>query len=268
MVKLELAGIKDADAIMAFIDRHWRRGHILSRHRGLFLYDFQDGERLNFGLARNAGGRIVGLFGFMRYNSRSVPDLAGSLWKVIEDVGEPMLGLRLRRFVLDQVPHRFFAAPGAGLQTRAIYHALRMNWSRMDQYFLVNPTMERYELLRGVEPGSAGLRPMPAGVRTLELKSHGDLAAFDFDAFDHIAPFKDRDYITRRFLNHPIHRYEVHLVLLDDRPAWLLVTRIAANGGRAACRVVDLLGRTDRMDAVAGVLSAMIVRRGCEYADF
>jgi len=137
-VTIRLGRVEDAPAIMRFMGEHWRKGHILSLSRELLLHEFAEGNLLNFALAWR-DDRLVGLFGFIRYNQRPVPDLAGSLWKVIASEKTPLLGIRLRRFVMDNVPHRFFAAPGAGPQTRPIYQIIGLEWKTMDHWFMLNP---------------------------------------------------------------------------------------------------------------------------------
>ena len=269
-VSIRSGRLEDTDAIMRFMDRHWRKGHILSRSRELLLHDFADGEGLNFALAWRDGD-LVGLFGFMRYSRRPVPDLAGSLWKVVEGEKTPLLGLKLRQFVIDNVPHRFFAAPGAGPQTRPIYQVLGMNWARMTHWFMPNPQRDPagYRLAR-IEPG------MVAEIReeTLlpcwslqEVRDMEALERFPFARFDHILPFKDAHYIRHRFLAHPIYRYRVWHIEYGSSQA-LYVTRLARHAGAAALRVVDYYGDEGCLPVMGAVLRQQLRESGAEYADF
>ncbi len=49
--EIRLANSSDIDLIMDFIDKYWKKGHIMSRDRDLFRYEYQDGNQINFILA-------------------------------------------------------------------------------------------------------------------------------------------------------------------------------------------------------------------------
>ena len=268
MIDIRFATPDDTAHLMTFMHQHWRADHILSRNEALFRYDFQDGDRLNMAIATR-GGDIVGLFGFMKYNSLDLPDLAGSLWKVREDIGEPMLGLRLRRFVIANVPHRYFAAPGAGLQTRAIYHLIGMDWIEMEQYFIVNPDVTQHTLARISALESA----MPAmgsdaDAGLAEVHDPYELAGFPLVEFNHIGPNKDWDYICRRFFEHPINDYRVFVFTQRGKPANIVVCREAMHDGASALRIVDFYGDEQHMPAITAALAQLMRSEGHEYLDF
>lgn len=274
MIEFSLAVIDDAEAVMGFIDRYWRKDHILATDRRLFLYDFQEGEALNFGLARDQRGQIVGIFGFMKYNSLPVPDIAGSFWKVLEQPDSPMLGLRLRKFVTRQVAHRFFAAPGAGLQTRPIYRAIGMHWHRMQHYYRLNPASGK-SILACVPPTvkskawSAKIRSEASRFHLRRLVDPAELASFDFAAHSTIVPFKDAAYLRRRFFEHPVYRYDVFgLEAAGAGLLNLIVTRRVGHAGASALRIVDFYGSADSMEVILHHLDAVMIEAGDEYVDF
>lgn len=268
MVDIRFATPDDTTRLMAFMHRHWRADHILSRNEALFRYDFQDGDRLNLAIATK-GDEIVGLFGFMKYNSLDLPDLAGSLWKVREDIGEPMLGLRLRRFVIANVPHRYFAAPGAGLQTRAIYRLIDMEWIAMEQYFIVNPDVTRRTLARvGNAETTHPTMQDHADIEFIEVCDAHELTGFPFASHQQIGPYKDWDYVSRRFFEHPINDYRVFHVAQGGEPVNIVVCREAVHDGASALRVVDFYGDEQHMPAIAAALSDVMRNDGHEYVDF
>ena len=147
-IVLSQATIEDTRGLMEFMDKVWKKDHILSKDKELFLYEFQEENYLNIIIAKDEKESIVGIFGFIKYNSSSLPDIAGSLWKVDPNIKEPLLGLRLREYFVKNIPHRFFAAPGAGLQTKPIYKVLKMNWHRMKQYYIVNDTLSSFKVMQ------------------------------------------------------------------------------------------------------------------------
>ncbi len=267
---ITFATIANTDDIMRFMHEEWSANHILSVNRELFLHEFRDGDGLNLAIARNKQGRLTGLFGFIRYNNRDLPDLAGSLWKVAETEKEPMLGLRLREFVIKNIPHRFFAAPGAGLQTKPIYQVLRMNWNRMIQYYLLNNTLNSYKL--AVVPDVLHQTvPLSATYEDLTLEpvfNPEELRSFDFESFTHIVPCKDFDYIKKRFFNYPIYSYDVFVLRKKGAIENIIICREDCHQKSTAWRIVDFYGNESKFPQIATFLYSIMIERKYEYIDF
>ncbi|WP_345993681.1 hypothetical protein [Sulfurimonas sp. HSL-1716] len=256
---------------MEFLDKYWKKNHILSVDKHLFLYEFQDKEKLNFAIAQDAQNEIIGLFGFIKYNFLKIPDLAGSLWKVRDDCTVPLLGLKLRDFVIKNVPHRFFAAPGAGIQTKPIYQIIKMNWNRMEQYFLVNDTIDEYKVLKTRDKSI--LKTYKAFHESndvvIELaKDISELQSFVFDDFKEIVPFKDLKYIEKRFVNYPIYKYDIYTVKKSGLISNIFICRTAAYLDRKVYRIVDFYGDERNMGYITNFLYKYIVDNHYEYCDF
>ncbi|MFA5984406.1 MAG: hypothetical protein WC782_10360 [Methylococcaceae bacterium] len=267
------AKLTDADAIMQFMHAHWRKGHILSVSKALLLYEFQEAERLNFGIAKNAAGDLLGLFGFIKYNQLANPDIAGSLWKVTDaaQMQYPMLGLQLRNFVVKQVPHRFFAAPGAGLQTKPIYQVLRMNWQRMSQWYWLNPDCPDYQLADIKIPLPQSLakpQTRQADLTMEKISSVQALASFDFNAQQTCVPFKDLEYIRHRFFDYPYYKYDVWVLKQAGEIKNIVASRRATFQGHSAYRIVDFLGDEAFLPAIIQRLKQEVQEKGDEFLDF
>lgn len=270
MAEISFASLDDASDIMRFMDEVWRKDHILSTSRELFFHEFQEGNKLNMAIARNGKRDLVGLFGFIKYNNNRIPDLAGSLWKVAESEKEPMLGFKLREFVMQNVRHRFFAAPGAGLQTKPIYQFLKMDWNRMRQYYLINDTLDEFSLVVYPVGHSSAVKDIIID-DAFELKLVTDLESlreFSFEAFDHILPYKDWAYFKKRFCDYPIYRYDLIAFRRGLQILNLIVCRIDTHDGATACRLVDFYGEEFYLPQIAARLYRHILERGYEYLDF
>ncbi|MDJ0738911.1 MAG: hypothetical protein QNJ91_04300 [Gammaproteobacteria bacterium] len=267
MPEIRFARLADLRPLMAFMDAHWRAGHILSVSEDLFRFDFQDGDRLNLALACD-GSDIIGIFGFMRYSSLDCPDLAGSLWKVVDGRGSPMLGLQLRRFVVDRVAHRYFAAPGAGLQTRPIYRVLGMQWIEMDHYVAANPDVREQRICRIADATAAPTLAVEPGADLEPVASADVLADFPFLDDSGGGPQKDFAYLRRRFFAHPIYAYRVFRLVDHGETLCVVVCREVGHDGHKALRVVDFYGDPRHMADVVRGLFQVVVAEGFEYADF
>ena len=67
---------------MDFINKEYRKDHILSNNKSLFKYEFGNGADLNFILAKDEKGNIIGCIGYIKSNSLDKPDLWTSVWSV------------------------------------------------------------------------------------------------------------------------------------------------------------------------------------------
>ena len=93
--------LSDTDEIMDFIDREWKKNHILSKNKDFFLYEYADEDALNFVVSKNEG-RINGILGFLRSSSDDRSSVWTTMWKVSKSNGSPTLGLRLLNYLQSQ----------------------------------------------------------------------------------------------------------------------------------------------------------------------
>jgi len=270
MTNFRIALPKDASRVMEFIGEHWRHGHIMSEDSELFLYEFEEGPCLNFGLATNENDELIGIFGFMKYNRCEVTDLAGSFWAVTEQDRHPMLGIKLRQFVMENIPHRFFGAPGAAPKTEPIYNVLGMQWCRMSQCFVLNDRLDTYQLVRIPESTKLKypLSVVPDDVEIAGLDTPEQLEQFPFDTYKEVRPFKDEWYVKRRFFEHPYYRYHCYMITQRGHPRGLFVTREVEHNHARALRVVDFYGKSDSIPWLATWLRQEVISEVYEYADF
>lgn len=261
----------DIPALKRFIADHWRAGHVLSQSDELWIRDFARDDHLTVGVARDSHGELAGIFGYIPYSSDPVPDIAGSLWRVTSHAqrASPMLGIRLRQFVVRSVPHRVFGAPGANVQTREVYRMLRMNWSAMDQLYWINPDVEGGRIATVPVTRPRVGRSADSGQVTLHrLTDPSQLDRFPFERYRDVAPFKDRAYVAHRFFGYPYAAYDVHALEVGGEWSNLVVTRRVLARGSSALRVVDYYGSAGHIGAVLSGVSRLAAEMGDEYADF
>ena len=281
-VGFEFADLSELEDIMSFISSYWDVNHIYSVSKDLLMKEFlwlDQPDKLTIGLAKDTRGAIVGIFCFKFYNYSDLPDLAGSLWKVTPAAEKKyqMIGVRLRQFVIKNVKHRFFSAAGAGEQTKNTYRMLRLQWNEMKQYYIINPLINDYKLIKyqslNTEENYTSLLP------NIELKRVDDvdeLRCFDFAKLAGILPFKDFRYIENRFFDYPFYSYDVFLVFkLNEKKARnIVVCRKAlakdekgVNIG-SAYRIVDFYGPENLLPSIISALFDIVRYQGDEFLDF
>ena len=281
-VNFEFADLSELEDIMSFISRHWAINHIYSVSKELLMKDFlwlDQPDKLTIGLAKDLDDEILGIFCFKFYNYRELPDLAGALWKVTSDAEKKyqMIGVRLRQFVINNVKHRFFSAAGAGEQTKNTYKMLRLQWSQMKQYYIINPLINEYKLTE--HSSYNALKVNNSGLPDIEMKyvnNVEELRCFDFDRISDILPFKDLRYIENRFFDYPFYSYDVFSVheLNEQIAQNIVVCRKAVakdEKGKdiaSAYRIVDFYGSEDLLPAIIVLLFDRVRQQGDEFLDF
>ena len=265
--------INDTDSIMSFLGKYWKKGHIMSTNKELFLYEFAEGEMLNIAFSRTLSGEVTGIFGFKKYSKDDFPDIAGAIWVVNKAINSPMLGLTLRNFVIKNVPHRHFAAPGATVSTRNIYEYLNMDWVRMDQYFILNPEIDDYKIARVPSKYNKSFNlnnTFGEGNIKMYLTCESEVVKnFPFEENRKIFPYKDYAYIKKRFFSHPVYKYDVYVVESDAYGiSNIIICRVVSNGKGFAYRIVDFYGNEELLKYITQQLYKIMISNQYEYIDF
>ncbi len=153
--EIRLARVADIGAIMGFINDHWKQGHVMSRDRELFEYEFLDidGETVNFVLAIDREtGEIEGIFGFLRCSATEDPgkkDIWGSFWKVRDDhENMPLLGIEIARRAYELTGCRYHIGNGANPKTTVVLRKLYFGekTARMAHYYYLNDKAGGYRI--------------------------------------------------------------------------------------------------------------------------
>jgi hypothetical protein len=239
-----IARAEDYRCILAFLGSNWDTRHIYVKVPHLFLYDFYRHGQLNIGLLE-LDDKIEGIFGFFFYNESTLPDLGGMLWRVSDNAQRiiPMAGFALRDFVLRNVPHRFFGAPGAGLDTKVIYDCLGSRWLDFS-HFVVKVSGSNWPDFVRIRGGDLIDKFGNCGIK--RLVSTREVLSIPNCVYSHANPRKDSSYILWKYVHHPFHSYSLWLMEFKGSIA-LVVCRIQRKGGALVLRVVDYLGENERI---------------------
>ena len=261
---ITFATTRDTGDIMDFIDREWRKGHILARDRAFFTWMYApagDG-RVNFVISRNENGEIDGLLGFIPYD-REGKQISLALWKALKSAGG-MVGMGMLAFLEKELQPQAIATPGVNPGTTgAIYKYFKYAVGKMDHRYR---SADRTDF-RLAEMGNAS-RPAAKDAENVRIR---EITAFEEyeQAGIRLMPNalqKEAWYIRRRYFEHPVFHYQ-HRIIEDDAGKLDVVTRVQEAEGASCLRVVDLLGDVRLLPAFTGTLDALIAEGGHEYAD-
>lgn len=272
-IKIMFATINDIDDIMKFIDNNWKKNHILSINKDLFQYEFLDTKNsLNFAIAKNENeNEIVGIFGFLKYSNSTNPDISGSIWKVNEEKSsEPFLGIKLRNFVIKNIPHRLFIGTGAGEDTRNIYKILKMEWDYLNHFFILNPNIKDFQIASVKEYTARYIIPPKNNDKYLikQVFKDDQIKSFPFDKFKGYTPFKDHDYLKKRFLEYPFYKYDIFTLEKDKEILNIFICRKIKYKSSSIYRIVDFYGEEEYLSFCMHFLFERMIQNNYEYIDF
>ena len=263
----------DVEAVMGFINDHWRNGHILAISRPLFDWQHACGDgTYNFLLAWDSASRLLGVLGYIpagRYNPTlaTADDLIWlALWKIRPDAGQAGLGLALLRELGRLYPGAQIGVNGINATHPPMYRSLGFQSDELRQYYLTNP-QDTGGLIGGTDgralpvplPGIATFRSLDAvALTSLSLPMDGEP----------VTPAKNSTYFVRRFLDHPVYHYRVLAVELEGELRAILATRVDQHGQSRALRIVDFCGDERVLAQCGTALAEVIDSTGAPYVDF
>jgi hypothetical protein len=267
--RVRLALPDETELLMQFIDRHWRKGHILATDRDLFLYQYQtDPDWLNFVVASDEDrGHIDSLLGFIPAN-RDYSFLWTSMWKTLKGAKVTNLGMVCLEFLLQYFKPVGIASNSINPNTEIIYEFLGYQVSQMKQYYLANPSIKEFNLASF--PQSAVAAQKLAGrAELIKIKDIEHLKSLATPELLSLAqPRKDIWYLQNRFFQHPRFDYQVYAICYQKNKRGFLVTRRITVKGSAAMRVVDFIGCPEVLIESGPSLLALVEEQHCEYVDF
>ncbi|SEQ40567.1 hypothetical protein [Butyrivibrio sp. TB] len=264
---IRFAQKSDVDKIMQFIDTYWRKGHILSRDRKLFEWQYRgDNDKLNIVIGLDEDDQIQGMLGFVTYDTSDDKDIALALWKANPSTG--FLGIKLIQYLINNEPHREIVCPGINPETTSkIYAYVGMQVSTMSHWYRL-ARRDAYNIAKITTPpitefvkGKSSVKLVPID-ETLE-----NVGKSIFDKSVQI-PYKSRSYLLWRYFNHPQYVYKVFASVNDNEDIKALFAfRIQECNGSKALRMIDCIGDISEIKRVTPEIDRLLDEYGCEYVD-
>jgi hypothetical protein len=275
MIRIRFATVVDRERLVEFIREHWIATHVFTERPDLLDWQHREADgRLNFVLAEDDDGTVLGILGFIPLGhfdpALGVRDITLAIWKVRDEGVPPGVGLNLLKHLKNQLNPRLIAAIGTSEMVRPIYKALRYTVDTMHHSAIFAPRTDAAKPVAQGVPASALSAAGPSD--RLVLHPLDETAAPDVRAaVDRIAgnavPAKSWAYVATRYLEHPWYRYTLRAVHLDGRLVAVVVWRAVVAEGATVLRIVDVVGGTGWLDHATGTLQQEVVAAQAEYID-
>ncbi|MCR5514848.1 MAG: hypothetical protein K6F41_00180 [Lachnospira sp.] len=272
---IRLANLDDVPLIMKFIDECWRKGHIMSRSRELFDYEYVHNNEVDFVIAIDKFSKdLEAIFGFIRCQKERNQDIWGSMWKVRDDHDNmKLLGIELARRVYILTGCRMHIGNGANPNTtiplRKIF--FREKTAKMKQFYRLNRKIKDYKI--------ALIKDEDNSFENLETNTRDDYSLKKIDNFKElensynlnktdIYPVKDAYYIKHRYFEHPFYNYLVYGIEINGQTSAVIFLRQINIMESSVLRIVDFLGDEEALVGISPSLDKLMQEKKAEYVDF
>ncbi len=269
---IRLASKDDIDSIMDFINRYWRKGHIMSQNRQLFEYEFLHEDTVQFIIAKDRKtNEIDAIFGYLcSSHNKKKCDIWGSFWKA-NNKGLLLLGLELAKRMKELTGCRYEMDNGSNPETTIPIRKLKFKslTVKLKHFYFLNSDLEKYQIANiqkkwRPQNGYNGSQCDPVRLDGMEQLTKV-FCVEDTDA----VPYKDNWYLEHRFFNHPVYKYMVYgLPDLTGKVKALLIMREVKHRESGVLRIVDYIGDHTIFAALYVFFQNMVREHGYEYVDF
>jgi len=257
--------------LQSFIDKHWRKGHVLARSKELFefqhLYDgFDD---YTFAIALNNISKeidgVLGLINYWKYDpSHTIPNVGWSaIWKVREDVDNPEIGgiaFKLLKFILVKGGISAFCSLGISKTYKDIAIKLHFTVAEMNHYYIVNNEVHNYiviinpEIKLAYKQNSYVINTLPTLDGTIVIGNN-------------INRYKNLEYFRNRYEKHPFFNYIFWGVYQGEHLHAIIVVRIINVEGVNIIRIIDIMGFLSEKLSLYAAIQEMLHAYNAEYID-
>lgn len=227
-----------------------------------FLYRDDKGN-IHFAIAER-NDEILAILGLLRYSdpNNELPDTSLTLWHSNDPSG--MAGLKLLQFVLNQ-GDRSYSSVGVRKEVLGFYKMLKVSSGKMDHHFVLNKQRKNFAIFDGDLSSIPDFvaSPLPKEFSITEVD---EFAPLKFQGDAHL--IKSADYLTHRYLDHPIYDYRILALNQGSNIVGYSVFRIATANDSRVIRWVDWIGQDEHLVHFATYLHNILVQEDCEYFDF
>lgn len=268
-ITIRFAVRDDVDRVMQAIKKHWDANHIMGSNKDFFLYIFaENNEKIRMVIAEELNtGEIAGFLGYIKYSADDPCDIALVFWKAV-DGKEAFLGIKLMLFLLKRIKPALIFSIGVNPDTALpIYKKLKYHTGKVEHYYRLSDRTE-YKIAQIADKRI--LPVMDSDWNILPLLNFTEFnTKIDNTLLKEMRPYKDKNYFSYRFFEHPIYRYKIYGITrkgTDTIPAFF-VCREAEKFGVKILRIIDYIGKEEYFGYIAAPIQNLIGENNYEYID-
>lgn len=258
---------KDRHRLIQFLDKYWRKNHIIATSEKVFDFQHKFDDRYTFVIAENKETKeFDAVYGYIlthKYDeSRQIPNVAwGAIWKVRDDVKNAeidSLGLGLLRFILKNEDIVTFASSGISEKHKEIAKGLGFVMGEMTHYYIANISKEVYAIAENLK------KPVfqQNNVRLTWVEWINDI-----NVTNTLNPFKNYNYFIHRYWKHPVYAYRLLGAYISGELRLLMVVRKQVVEDSCCLRIVDIIGSEYELRNISLEMQKILIEENAEYID-
>jgi uncharacterized protein (UPF0179 family) len=260
---ISLAKYDDINEIMRFIDKEWRKDHILARDREFFEYMYVIDNEVCFVISRDdKEGTINGILGFIPYD-KGLKQISLTVWKALSSA-DGMVGIGMLNYLIKHLGPAIVASPGINPQTTIpLYKFLKYETGKMAHFYRLSRSRE-YKIA-SVKDDYIAECPVNKGARVIQVRNFDDFKTIGV-IYEQNAIKKEDWYIKHRYFEHPIYQYKMFFVEYNSEKLVIIAREQKANGGQCL-KVVDLIGKYELLPYATEFFDIHMKNNQYEYVD-
>lgn len=235
------------------------------QHRSLQGYNFIVAHHRESGKFHG----VLGLISPNFYVDREISvgdDLWLAIWKVDKELSESSsLGLDLLDFAVQKFEPKSVSAIGINESVALLYRIMGFKVAKMNHWFVPNFEARKSKLMSGAYSRDVPSQDSRASARWMDIESEHTVA----NLLSGRSGRANSNYITARYLKHPVFQYRLVGVYEDNQSVLALaVGREVSVGGAKAFRLTELLVSEENDSRFGAVFQPFMLSNGYDYIDF
>jgi len=266
--KVRFARYSDKEEIMSFIGNYWAKNHILSTDQMFFDFQYKHKDNLQFVLALDTNNRIVGVLGYMQYDPEKIEqDIVLALWKVIPNLSDPVLGIKLIEYLRDNIKHRCIFCVGINKKTIGVFKFMGFQTGKLVHFAAFNKDCKTFSI--AIPPLKKKFFVCSDSWNFKKTKSV-ELSLeklIKLSGYKEKKPHKSKNYILKRYVEHPYFFYTFHEVYEKNFYLGLVVSREVQHLSGRAIRIIDVLAEDSNISRIINEFVITLKKSCHEYID-
>lgn len=263
----------EAGKLQEFIDKVWKKNHILARDLKLLKWQNFNKERndFNYIVAYNSNtdnfDAVLGFIFTSHFNPALIDqkDVWLVVWKANLDTAERKgLGLELLFYIQKEFEPTSISAIGNSDIADKIYRAAGFTTGILNQYYFLHPDISQFNLVQLADEfkreGSISSSSPYTLKEIINLNEYKDLQTV-------YRPKKSIEYLKARYTNHPSYVYKFYGVFDQDKILFIMVVRSIKQDDSTCLRIVDIYGSIEKLNSIESEINKLLKTTGAEFID-
>lgn len=258
---------EDIPFIMEFIDDYWKKNHILSRDTELFDFQYVWGDEVCFIISLDNQSKLNGVLGYIPYD-KDDRYIALALWKALTVDDDPMLGIRLLEFIMEDKGTKEIVVPGININTFRIYKYFKFETGKMQHWYRLS-RRDKY-MIADINEFNIPPVKYKYHVTVQKLDTFREAVTFGIENLleSENRPYKSMGYLKRRYFGHPSYKYLSYGIINEEsRKKSVLFLRIQEVQSGRVIRFIDNIGDPCQINCCVDFFDGLMMKLNAEYID-